>query len=439
MDRRTFSKTSAAAAATLTAAQASRVLGANDRVRLGFIGVANRGGQLLSAFQPHADMEIAALCDVCRPTLDKANARVGGKAELFGDFRKLLDRKDIDAVVIATPDHWHAIQTIAACRAGKDVYIEKPLSMTVVEGRRMVEVARQTKRVVQVGIHRRSSPLYAEAGKLIQSNKLGKISVCRCYHAGNMYPLGMGKMKPSAAPADLDWEMWLGPRPLRPFQENIAPYKFRWWHLYSSQVANQGVHFLDLIRWICGDLAPQWVAALGGKFAVDDDRTIPDTMEVNFQMPAGRLIVFGQYEASGNPPLPHPGYLELRGTQGTAYINDERIKIIPERGGQFQDHKPRMAESEIRSGDLRQSGKSDKNLSLTSQHARNFLDCIRSRAIPAGDVEVGHRSTTFSLLANISLATRSMLEWDPKRETILNNPQAASLLHYEYRKPWTLD
>jgi len=439
VNRRTFTKTSAAAAVTLTAAQASRVLGANDRVCLGFIGVANRGGQLISAFQPHADMEIVALCDVCRTTLEKANSRVGGKARLFGDFRKLIDAKDVDAVVIATPDHWHAIQTITACRAGKDVYVEKPLSMTIVEGRRMVQVARETKRVVQVGIHRRSSRLYAQAEKLIQADKIGKVSVCRCYHAGNMYPLGIGKAQASAPPADLDWEMWLGPRPLRPFQENIAPYKFRWWHLYSSQVANQGVHFLDLTRWICGDLAPEWVAALGGKFVVDDDRTIPDTMEVTFQVPAGRLIVFGQYEASGNPPLPQPGFVELRGTQGTAYIDDARIKIIPERGGQFQDRKPRMEETEILSGDLQQPGKGNKNLSLTAPHARNFLDWMRSRALPAGDVEIGHRSTTFSHLANISLATRSMLQWDAKQEKILNHPQANALLHYEYRKPWSLD
>jgi predicted dehydrogenase len=439
IDRRTFHKTGAAAAVALTAAQAANVLGANDRVRLGFIGVANRGGQLISAFREHSDMEIVALCDVDSRTREKVNAALGGKAELLGDFRKLLERKDIDAVVIATPDHWHALQTIAACRAGKDVYVEKPLSMTVVEGRRMVEVARQTKRVVQVGIHRRSSKLYAEAAKMVQADKIGKVTVARCYHAGNMYPLGMGRVKPTAPPPELDWDMWLGPRPLRPFQENIAPYKFRWWHLYSSQVANQGVHFLDLIRWITGDLAPQYVVSLGGKFAVDDDRTIPDTMEVNFQSAAGRLVVFGQYEASGNPPLPQPGYIELRGTQGTAYADDSRIKILPERGGQFQDRKPRMAETEIRSGDVKQAGKGNKNLSLTAQHARNFLDCIRSREIPNGDVEIGHRSTTYSLLANISLATRSLLEWDPKAERIVNNPAANELLHYEYRKPWTLE
>lgn len=438
VDRRWFNKTSAAAVA-LTAAQATKVMGANERIRLGFIGVANRGGQLLSAFRENPDMEIAALCDIAQPTLEAANAKIGGKADLMTDFRKLLDRKDIDAVVIATPDHWHAVQTIMACRAGKDVYVEKPLSMTVVEGRRMVQVARETKRVVQVGIHRRSSKLYAEGAKLIQADKLGKVTVARCYHASNMYPLGMGHAKPADPPADFDWNMWLGPRPMRPYQENIAPYKFRWWHLYSSQVANQGVHFIDLIRWLTGDLAPQYVVALGGKFAVDDDRTIPDTMEVTFQLPSGRLVVFGQYEASGNPALPQPGFVELRGTQGTAYANDARILILPERGGQFQDRTPRMEETEIKSADVSPSRKGDKNLSLTAQHAKDFLECMRTRGTPSGDVEIGHRSTTFSLLANISLATRSVLEWDAENEKILNNPAASELLHYEYRKPWSLD
>ena len=168
-----------------------RIVGANDRVRLGFIGVANRGGQLISAFLKHDDMEIVALCDVQRSTLDKANARLDGKADTYGDFRELLDRKDVDAVVIATPDHWHAIQTITACDAGKDVYVEKPLSITIREGRRMIEAARRNQSVVTVGLHRRSSKLYAEAAGLVSSDGLGKVTVCRAYHRSNMVPAGI--------------------------------------------------------------------------------------------------------------------------------------------------------------------------------------------------------------------------------------------------------
>ena len=407
-----------------------RIVGANDRVRLGFIGVANRGGQLMSAFLKHDDMEIVALCDVQRSTLDKANARLEGKADTYGDFRELIDRKDVDAVVVATPDHWHAIQTITACDAGKDVYVEKPLSITIHEGRRMVEAARRNKSVVTVGLHRRSSKLYGEAAGLIRSEGLGKVTVCRAYHRSNMVPAGIGHAEPSVPPADLDWDMWLGPRPARPFQATIAPYKFRWWHLYSSQTANNGVHFLDCMRWMTGDVAPTSICAMGGRYAVDDDRTIPDTLRVTFEFPTGRLFVFGMFETSGNRTLPREGYFEIRGTQGSLYCWDKQYEVVPERGGQFQDREPRMEPITV----PRPEGDGDH----TAQHARNFLDCIRSREKPACDVEEGHRSTVMALLAKISWLTRSRLEWDPEAERITNHEEANSMLHYEYREPWKL-
>jgi len=430
LSRRTFAKTAAAATLATAALHTNRVLGANERIRLGWIGVGNRGTQLLDAFLHHADMEVVAICDVFRPYLDRASKRLEGKPAACGDFRRVIDRKDIDAVVIATPDHWHAIQMIAACNAGKDVYVEKPMSITVHEGRRMVEAARRNKRVVQVGMHRRSSALYAKLAELIAAGKIGKVTVSRAYRLSNMYPGGIGSLKPSAPPQDLDWDMWLGPRPERPYQDNIAPYKFRWWQLYSSQAANWGVHYLDAIRWLTGELAPASICALGGRFAVADDRTVPDTLEANFEFASGRLAIFGQYEASGNPVLIQ-GEIELRGTQGTVYSSPRSFKIVPERGGQFQDNKPRMEPLEEGGG----SGEDD----LTTQHARNFLDCVKSRQLPAADVEVGHRSTTMSLLANISLATRCRLEWDAEKEVVTNHPPANALLHYEYRKPWKLE
>jgi predicted dehydrogenase len=427
LNRRTF--TAAAAATTLALSTApARALGANDRIRLGFIGVGNRGSQLLDAFLPHSDMQVVALCDVYEPYLERANQKLDVKATTYGDFRKLIDRDDLDGVVIATPDHWHALQTIAACDAGKDVYVEKPLSITIHEGRRMIEAARRNKRVAQVGTHRRSSKLYTDlAERLHQSDPLGKITVSRAYRLSNMFPNGIGQAKPSDPPPDLDWDMWLGPRPARPFQATIAPYKFRWWDLYSSQVANWGVHYLDAIRWLTGDTAPASVCAMGGQFAVRDDRTIPDTMEAVFEFSSGRLAIFGQYEASGNVAL-RRGEIELRGTEGTLYIDDRGYEIVPERGGQFQDSKPRMRPE--------QRGSSDGD--MTVQHARNFLDCMRSRKEANADIEIGHRSTTMSLLANISLATRSRLEWDAEHERITNVKEANELLHYEYRAPWKL-
>jgi len=426
--RRTFTKAGTAAVG-FTAVSASRVLGAGGRVRLAFIGVANRGGQLLDAFMEHSDAEVVALCDVDRKILAAAKQKAGGKVDTCTDFRKLYHRKDLDAVVIATPDHWHAIQTVDACEAGLDVYVEKPMSITVREGRRMVEAARRRKRVVQVGLHRRSSRLYADLAKLVGAGGIGKVTVARCYRLSNMYPKGMGKCAAGEPPDHLDWDLWLGPRPQRPYQANIHPYKFRWWRLYSSQMANWGVHYLDAIRWATGELAPSSLCAMGGKFAIDDDRTVPDTMEATFEFASGRLAIFGQYEASGNPALAS-GEIEFRGTQATIYSSGRGYRIVPERGGQFQSRERRMEAKEV-------SAKGD-NRNLTSLHARNFLDCVKSRRRPNADVEIGHRSTTMALLANISLVTRRRIEWDARREVITNIPDANKLLHYDYRKPWVL-
>jgi len=293
----------------------------------------------------------------------------------------------------------------------------------------MVEAARRNQRVVQVGTHRRSSPLYTELAGRVQAERYGKISVSRAYRLSNMYPEGIGKKGPERPPAELDWDMWLGPRPWQPYQETIAPYRFRWWQLFSSQMANWGVHYLDAIRWCTGELAPSSVCAMGGGFAVDDDRTVPDTLEATFQFASGRIAVFGQYEASGNPIFPS-GEIEMRGTRGTVYVNANSFKVVPERGGQFQDRAPRMEPEEM----------SDKggNAALTALHARNFLDCMRSREKPNADLETGHRSTTFSLLANISLSVGQRLQWDAQQERFTNSEEANQLLHYEYRKPWKL-
>ncbi len=401
----------------------------NDRIRLGFIGTGNRGGQLLDAFMRHGDMEIAAICDVYEPHVAKAKKKIGHEVTVHKDFRDLITSKNVDAVVIATPDHWHAIQCITACDAGKDVYVEKPLSVTIHEGRRMVEAARRNKRIVQVGTHRRSSTVYAKLAKIVQDGDMGHVTVSRAYHLSNMFPNGIGHSKPSPPPADLDWDMWLGPRAMRPYQDNICPYKFRWWKDFSSQIANNGIHYLDAIRWITGEEAPTSVCAMGGHFIVDDDRTIPDTMEATFQFASGRIAVFGQYEANGGPMI-RKGEVEIRGTQGTACISGTSFEIFPERGGQFQSPEPRMESIKEKAA--------GSNADLTAAHARNFLDCIRSRELPKADVEIGHRSTTLSLLGNISLATKLRLEWDAKNERITNDNAANALLHYEYRSPWSL-
>jgi predicted dehydrogenase len=444
LNRRDFSKAATAASAAFAMAP-KRVLGAGDQVRLGFIGVGNRGCQLLKGFLAQPDAKIVALCDVYAPYLNADYAKVDPRfanlekriprmpdvpadAARIKDFRGLLERKDIDAVVIATPDHWHAIMMIEACRAGKDVYVEKPLSMTIAEGRAMVEAARQHDRIVQVGTHRRSSRLYMHLAEIIRSGAIGKVSVARAAYCTNMATAGIGHAPASEPPADLDWDLWLGPRPARPFQATIMPYKFRWWQLYSSQVANWGVHYFDLVRWLTGELAPASVSAHGGRFAVDDDRTIPDTTIAVFEHASGMLTEFCLFEANGQPVLGRGAELELRGALGTLYVNDRGYEIVPERGGQFQEPSPRRKPEVAKATDG----------DLDQQAARDFLDNVKSRKRPIGDVEEGHRSTTCAHLANIALATRKRLEWDAQAERFTNCDEANRLLHYVYRKPWTL-
>jgi predicted dehydrogenase len=384
----------------------------------------------MSSFLKMDDVEITAVCDVYQPHLDGKHRNAGDwwdpKWKKYKDFRKLLEDKNVDAVLIGTPDHWHAIQHNMACEAGKDIYIEKPLSLSVVEGRKMVESARKNKRVVQVGMQRRTSQSYTRLQKLIAEGGIGKVTVFRSYRISNMYPDGIGNPPDSAPPADLDWDMWQGPAQAVPYNENYQPYKFRWHPAYSSQMTNWGVHFMDAFRWTVGEDDPIAVSAHGGNFAVKDNRGIPDTLEVTYTFGCGALFVFGQYEASNNPGVLY-GQTEWRGTKGTACGHYNDIKVFPETGGQFQDPKPRMAELTF-----------TNTVPDTDLHVRNFLDCVKSREKPTGDIEVGHRSNAAALLGNIAYATQEWLKWDPKKEKFTNSDKANKLLHYEYRKPWKL-
>ncbi|MFB3905585.1 MAG: Gfo/Idh/MocA family protein [Acidobacteriota bacterium] len=452
MTRRSFLGSSARAATvaglaahTVVGPAAERVLGANERVRMGFIGVGNRGSELLGYFMAAPEVDVVALCDVYEPYLWRDRSKVdprivkeiGNKVPKMGekfaqeparekDFRRLLDRKDIDAVCIATPDHWHAIQTILACEAGKDVYVEKPLTITIAEGRRMVETAKRTNRVVQVGLNRRGSSIYREAVGLVAGGALGRVTLARALYTSRMYPNGIGNAQPSDPPAGLDWDMWLGPRPFRPFQYTIAPYKFRWWQDYSSQMGNWGVHYIDAIRWMMNEKAPVAISAHGGKYLLTDDRTIPDTLEVTFEFASGALAVFGVYEASGGPTLPE-GEVELRGAQANIYIDDRGYHVLPSRPGQFQEG-PAGIQDQKKALPARENP--------TINMIRNFLDCVKSRQMGWCDLEEGHRSTTFAHLANIALATKTRLAWDPEKERFTNSSEANQLLDYEYRKPW---
>ena len=424
----------------------ARVLGANDKIRMGFIGVGNRGSQLLDEFMTNADVQVAALCDVYEPYLQRDHSKVskrfidevGGRVpamkeeftnnvKRYKDFRKLLEQKDIDAVCIATPDHWHAVQTIMAMDAGKDVYVEKPLTITIHEGRKMVQAQKRTGQIVQVGLNRRGSKVYQKLAKMVQGQKMGKVLIARAYRISNMFPEGIGSRKPEQPPKDFNWDMWLGPREFIPYQSNIFPYKFRWWSAYSSQMGNWGVHYMDAIRWLMNEKAPVAISAHGTK-NIKDDRTIPDTMEVTFEMGSGALISFSIYEGCGGQGLPW-GEIELRGTKGTLYTDDSSYRIEPSSNGQFQDWKELMQAEEF---------SLEKRKDPTGNLIRNFLDNVKLRGKVFCPLEEGHRSTTFAHLANIAYEKKKRLEWDEEKEQFTNCDEANQLLHYKYRGSWKL-
>lgn len=459
--RREFiTKSSAAAAGVSVGLHAfgsrstSKVFGANDKIKMGFIGIGNRGSQLLNIFMANKDCEIAALCDVYEPyttrkrkdvdkrfldNLGKRIPKMGEKFEkqpkIYKDYRDLLADKDIDAVCIATPDHWHALQTIHSIQASKDVYVEKPLTQTIFEGRKMVEVQAASNQVVSVGLNRRGSITYQKLVKEIASGKIGKVSAARAARISNLFPNGIGKMSAELPPKGFDWDMWLGPRGIRPFQYNMAPYYFRWWSDFSSQMGNWGVHYMDVIRWMVGETAPTAISAHGGKFVLDHDGDIPDTMQVCFEFASGFMISFNIYEGNSGR-LFEFGELELMGTKGNVFANEKGYKIIPSKAGQFQDWKTllKAEEYERPSKNLEDGSSADSTATLI----RDFLDCVKSRKTPLCTLEEGHRSTSFAHLANIALATKERLQWDAKNEKFTNSKVANELLHYNYRKPWKL-
>ena len=301
----------------------------------------------------------------------------------------------------------------------------------------MVEVQKRTGRVCAVGLNRRGSSIYQQLSKKVSGGLIGKVSSARAVRISNMFPDGIGRMEAEAPPADLDWDMWLGPRAWRDYQYNIAPYSFRWWSDYSSQMGNWGVHYMDVIRWLIGETAPVAVTAHGGKYAVDDDRDIPDTMEVFFEFEKGTIIQFSIHEASSGGGI-LGGEIELNGSKGNLVASQDRFRVVPARPGQFQTWEKLMDEMSVElegeqgHGDLQIKEDSTANL------VNDFIECMKTGKEPLCTLENGHRSTSFAHLANISLAMQTRLEWDPTNERITNNEKANELLHYQYREPWTL-
>jgi predicted dehydrogenase len=431
------------ALAGLAAAAYSRVRGANDRVGVGFIGYGLIGAQHVKDFRNQPDADLVAVAETYQPRLEAGVAACGPRAKAYPDFRKLLESKDVDAVVVSTPDHWHALATILACAAGKDVYVEKPLTVFVREGRWMVAAARRFNRIVQVGTQQRSGPHYQKAATLLRSGYIGKVMEARSGSFRNIMP-GFGAPADSPPPPGLDYNLWLGPAPLRPYNPNRGLYHFRWfWDYSGGQMTNLGAHEIDIIQWAMQVKGPTAVSSSGGRFALEDNGETPDTQDALFEYP-GFTAAYSFREASQG----RVGYkgLEFCGTRGMLAIHRAGFEITPDNRidpraaiPTFSGHPVGGPERPTgRSGaawcqPMQETGSTAEQLNL---HVRNFLDCVKSRQRPIADVEDGHRTTAACHLANISLRTGRKLRWDADKEEIVGDREASSWLERPYRRPW---
>lgn len=414
----------------------------SEKLRVALIGCGGMGNGDLDDFMRADEVIVTGLCDVderhLNRTAEKVERKYGTKPALLGkDFRAITDSPDVDAVIIGTPDHWHAIPFIIACLSGKDVYCEKPISHNIVEGRAMVSAAHKFQRVSQIGTQQRSGEHFQKAVEIVRSGKLGRISMTRTWNFSNESPDGFGRpADQDGAPEGVDYDRWLGPAPARKFNPERFHGTFRWFFDYAAgMVGDWNVHLQDIIHWAMDVTAPKSVHASGGKYTVEDLRDTPDTLLVTYEFDGKQgpfLQVYEMRKGNARGLGGDSGHgMQFHGTEGTLYLDRGGFEVFPESEGRRGERKDRMAA--IRSGG------SDQHW----PHVQNFLACVKSRDRCICDVETGHTSTVVCHLANISYKLNRKIYWDAAKEQVTfqdgrPDPEANALLGREYRKGYEL-
>ncbi len=395
----------------------------SDRLQVGFIGLGGQGTSRLNEFMRQPDVTAAAVCDLDAQHLDRASALVekaqGHKPEKFHDFRKLLERKDLDAVMVGTPDHWHALPFIHACHAGKDVFVEKPLSYSIGEGRAMVTAARRHNRITQMGNHiHNDRPTYRRVVEVIQSGALGKIHRLDCSLTTGA--TGIGRAPDAAPPPELDYEFWLGPAPRRPYNPLRSHFNYRYfWDYSGGALIDFWCHYTDVACWALDLKAPTSISASGGRWGVDDAGETPDTLEVVCDYPG--LILTWTLNPNGRPGFDAMGSSVIfEGSAATLVTNYNRYEVYV-KGKKEENFQPPA-----------------QTIANSPGHIREFLDATKSRQRTTCDVEYGHRLTKGGLLANIAYRTGERLHWDDAQERFTGRTQANRFVTRQYRKPWKL-
>lgn len=424
--RRHFLKTTGALTTSLFT---GNLRGGNDRIQAAFIGVGVMGTENLGAAMNQPGVAAVAVCDVYQPNLEKAAAlarRQGHQPKEVRDFREILADKSIDVVCISTPDHWHPYMTVAACKAGKDVYVEKPVCLSINEGQTMIQAARKYNRVVQAGTWQRSGTHFQKACEIVRSGALGKISFVRTWIYNNMPQAGIGIPADSEPPAGLDWNLWLGPAPDRKFNPNrfgVYPNAYSYfrffWDYAGGHLTDSGIHMLDIVQMAFGESMPKAITAIGGKYWLKDNSETPDTLQVAFDY--GSFL--GSWEHRTNNTDGTKARLmgiTFHGTNGTLYVDRSVFRVTPEPGSSLQAQEMR------------------REANPHPLHWANFIDCVRTRKRPNSDIETCIRSSETCILGNAAYRAAIRLDWNDEQQKVLQ-PAAEKYLHREYRDPWKLE
>lgn len=418
-----------AAGAAAIATAAHPILGANDRIRVGIIGLGGRGNNHMTSYAAIQTSEVAGLCDVNQAARERGVALIqklrGNRPKEYQDMRQMFEDKDIDAVSMATPNHWHSLGTIWAVQAGKDVYCEKPASHNIFEGRKMTEAARKYKRMVQIGSQSRSKPHMIKAVQLLREGVIGKVYMAKglCYKRRKS--IGVTPAEP--VPAGVNWDMFLGPAPMRPFTQNRFKYNWHWfWDTGNGDIGNQGIHEMDIARWGLGVDLPTNAVSTGGKYVYVDDQETPNTQLATFDYGDKQIVFEVRGIITGGESSFQP---RGNATVGVVFYGGDGYMVLS--GGGFSVYK----------GEDRQLTMEEKPApGDTKEHIENFLAAVRSRKHTdlSADVDIGAKSMELVHLANISYRLKRAIQYDYASMTIKNDPEAAKLLTREYRAPYLI-
>lgn len=391
-----------------------------QRVTLGVMGVRGRGRSLAEGFAGLPGVRVKYLCDVDPSSFPSVAAGVekaqGAAPKLVADFRRILEDPEVQGLVVAAPDHWHALATMLACDAGKDVYVEKPCSHNVAEGLRMIRAARHTNRIVQVGTQRRSSADFQKAVEVLRSGRLGKLRLAKAINSQRR--ANIGKKGDGPVPQGVDYDLWLGPAPKRPFNPNRFHYNWHWfWDYGTGDLGNDGIHHVDVARWGLGVGAPKRVTSGGGKLSFDDDQETPDTQLATYEYDGCALV----YEMRLWSPYGEHGF-----ENGNVFYGEKGYMVLGDQGWQLYEPGGKLVET------TRFSGRGDR------EHLENFVQCIRTRRRPACDIEEGQLSATLCHLGNIAHRTGRTVRFDSAAMAIRGDAEQERLMSRIYRDPWKL-